>query len=138
YTDIAMRELIAMGKMVGPRMFVSGYGLSLSRTPSRIGVTPNPGGQARGPAEVTRVASQQIAAGVDWVKMYGSTGSFQDVTGEQTFGFEEMKAAVETAHSLGHKIAIHSYGPAGAHDAVFAGTDSLEHATDMDNATIAE
>jgi imidazolonepropionase-like amidohydrolase len=49
-----------------------------------------------------------------------------------------MKAAVDTAHSLGRKIAIHSYGPAGAHDAVFAGTDSLEHATDMDDATIAE
>ncbi len=89
-------------------------------------------------AEVVRVASQQVAAGADWVKMYGSTGSFQDVSGDQTFNFEEMKAAADTAHSLGRKIAIHSYGPAGAHDAVFAGTDSLEHATDMDDATIAE
>src|SRR5256884_5215287 len=39
---------------------------------------------------------------------------------------------------FGKKIAIHSYGPAGARDAVRAGTDSLEHATDMDDATIAE
>jgi uncharacterized protein YciI len=39
---------------------------------------------------------------------------------------------------LGHKIAIHSYGPKGGHDAVFAGTDSLEHATDMDDETIQE
>ena len=31
---------------------------------------------------------------------------------------------------------IHSYGPDGARDAVRAGTDTLEHATDMDDATI--
>src|SRR5207253_7846726 len=71
-------------------------------------------------------------------KMYGSTGSGRDVTGFQTFTYEEMKAAVETAHALGKRIAIHSYGPEGARDAVRAGADSLEHATDMDDATIAE
>ena len=49
-----------------------------------------------------------------------------------------MKAAVDTAHDLGKKIAIHSYGPAGARDAVRAGADSIEHATDMDDETIAE
>jgi imidazolonepropionase-like amidohydrolase len=49
-----------------------------------------------------------------------------------------MKAAVETAHQFGKKIAIHSYGPAGARDAVRAGADSVEHATDMDDATIHE
>jgi len=42
------------------------------------------------------------------------------------------------AHQFGKKIAIHSYGPNGARDAVRAGTDSLEHATDMDDATIQE
>jgi imidazolonepropionase-like amidohydrolase len=49
-----------------------------------------------------------------------------------------MKAAVDATHAFGKKIAIHSYGPAGARDAVRAGTDSLEHATDMDDETIAE
>jgi imidazolonepropionase-like amidohydrolase len=43
---------------------------------------------------------------------------------------------VDTAHQFGKRIAIHSYGPDGARDAVRAGTDSLEHATDMDDATI--
>jgi imidazolonepropionase-like amidohydrolase len=70
--------------------------------------------------------------------MYGSTGSGQDVSGDQTFSFEEMKAAVDAAHSLGKRIAIHSYGPSGARDAVRAGADSVEHATDMDDDTIAE
>jgi imidazolonepropionase-like amidohydrolase len=85
-----------------------------------------------------RVALQQIEAGADWVKMYGSTGSFENVTGDQTFSFEEMKAAVDAAHSVGKRIAIHSYGPNGARDAVRAGADSVEHATNLDDATIAE
>ncbi|MBI3696778.1 MAG: amidohydrolase family protein, partial [Acidobacteria bacterium] len=67
-----------------------------------------------------------------------STGSFDDVSGHQTFTFEEMKAAVDVAHNLGKRVAIHSYGPAGARDAVRAGTDSLEHAVDLDEETIAE
>jgi imidazolonepropionase-like amidohydrolase len=49
-----------------------------------------------------------------------------------------MKAAVDAAHALGKRIAIHSHGPAGARDAVPAGADSVEHATDMDDETIAE
>jgi imidazolonepropionase-like amidohydrolase len=49
-----------------------------------------------------------------------------------------MKAAVDAAHALGKRIAIHTYGPTGARDAVHAGADSVEHATDMDDATIAE
>lgn len=132
YQDIAMRDLIGKGLMVGPRMFVSGYGLQISR-----GRTPTPA-TADGVAEVMRVVRQQVAAGADWIKMYGSTGSGRDVTGFETFTYEEMKAAVDAAHALGKRIAIHSYGPEGARNAVRAGTDSLEHAAGMDDETIAE
>ena len=72
------------------------------------------------------------------MKVYGSTGGGDDVTAEQTVSFEEMTAIIDTAHSAGHKVAIHSYGPDGARDAIRAGTDTLEHATDLDDATIAE
>jgi len=126
-----MRDLIDRGAMPGPRLFVCGTGLTISRS------TPRPG-QADGPAEVMRVARQQIAAGADWVKLFGSTGSGKDVTGLQTFTFEEMKAAVDVAHNLGKRVAIHSYGPAGARDAVRAGADSIEHATGLDDETLAE
>jgi imidazolonepropionase-like amidohydrolase len=129
--SFAMRDLIERGAMPGPRMFVCGVGLTISRT------TPRPG-QADGPAEVMRVARQQIAAGADWVKLFGSTGSGKDVSGLQTFTFEEMKAAVDAAHNLGKRVAIHSYGPAGARDAVRAGADSVEHAAGLDDDTLAE
>ena len=135
YTDIAMRDLINRGAMVGPRMFVSGYGLHVTAEPERPGFVSPQDGQADGVPDVLRVVRQQIAAGADVVKMYGSTGSDEDVTGDQTFTFEEMKAAVDAAHQLGKRIAIHSYGPDGARDAVRAGADSIEHATDMDDET---
>lgn len=137
YTDIAMRDLINRGAMIGPRMFVAGYGLHISSAPPKPGSVPDPG-TCDGVAEVERVARQQIGAGADWIKMYGSTGSDQDVTGFQTFSFDEMKAAADVAHRAGKRIAIHSYGPDGARDAVRAGADSVEHATDMDDATIQE
>jgi len=134
-TDLAMRDLINMDKMIGPRMFVSGLGIRITRSlvpPAPIGI------MADGVDAVMHAVRQVIASGADWVKMYGSTGGFDDVTQAQTFTYEEMKAAVDATHALGKKIAIHSYGPAGARDAVRSGTDSLEHATDMDDQTIAE
>ena len=127
--DLAMRDLINMGAMKGPRLFVAGTGLRSYA--GRPGVTDPI-------AEAAKQAKAVIESGADWVKVYGSTGSFDNVTGDQTVSFEEMKAMVDTAHAAGHKIAIHSYGPAGARDAIRAGCDSLEHATDMDDDTIAE
>ena len=138
YMDIAMRDLVNHGEMIGPRMFVVGYGLYITNTPYKPGLNLPAGGIADGVPEVLRVVRQQIAAGADWIKMYASTGTDDDVTGFQTYNYDEIKAAVDTAHQFGKKIAIHSYGPAGARDAVRAGTDSLEHATDMDDATIRE
>jgi imidazolonepropionase-like amidohydrolase len=136
YTDIAMRNLINRGAMVGPRMFVAANGLHITADPYRPGVIEPDPGRADGIAEVQRVARQQIAAGADWVKMHGSTGSDQDVTGFETYTYEEMKAAVDVAHQAGKRIAIHSYGPAGARDAVKAGADSVEHAVDIDDETL--
>jgi imidazolonepropionase-like amidohydrolase len=138
YMDIAMRDLINRGEMIGPRMFVCGYGLYITNTPYKPGLNPPAGGIADGVPEVLKAVRQQIAAGADVIKMYGSTGTDDDVTGFKTYTYEEMKAAVEMGHQFGKKIAIHSYGPNGARDAVRAGADSLEHATDMEDATIQE
>jgi len=138
YEDIAMRDLINRGEMIGPRMFVCGYGLTVTSTPFKPGFNPPQGGIADGVPEVLRVLRQQVAAGADVIKMYASTGTDDDTTQFETYSYDEIKAAVEAAHRFGKKIAIHSYGPDGARDAVRAGTDSLEHATDMDDATIQE
>lgn len=138
YMDIAMRDLINRGEMLGPRMFVCGYGLYITATPFKKEGAPSAGGVADGVPEVLKSVRQQIAAGADVIKMYASTGTDDDVTGFETYSYDEIKAAVDTAHQFGKKIAIHSYGPDGARDAVRAGADSLEHATDIDDATIRE
>ena len=127
--DIDLRDLINMGALVGPRLFVSGAGLhGLPEIRDLMDKV----------AEQIKQTETVLAAGADWVKVFGSTGGFDNVTGDQTVSYEEMKAIVDTAHAKGHKVAIHSYGPAGARDAIRAGCDTLEHATDMDDATIAE
>ena len=124
--DYAMRDLINMGKMVGPRMFVAGQGLSAGRD---VPVDPE---------AFRQLAEARLAAGSDWVKIFGSRGSYQSVDTTQTVPFEAMKAVVDAAHAKNHRVAIHSYGPSGVKDAVRAGADSVEHGIDLDDETIAE
>jgi imidazolonepropionase-like amidohydrolase len=125
--DYAMRDLINMGRMVGPRMFVAGPGLSAAR--DRTGPVPD---------SYRQQAEARVAAGSDWVKVYGSRGSYQSVDTTQTLTYDEMKAAVDAAHARNHRVAIHSYGPSGVRDAVLAGADSVEHGIDLDDGTIVE
>ncbi|HJZ77562.1 MAG TPA: amidohydrolase family protein, partial [Vicinamibacterales bacterium] len=125
--DYAMRDLINMGRMVGPRMFVAGQGLSAAR--DRTVPVPD---------MYRQQAEARIAAGSDWVKVYGSRGSYQSVDTTQTLTYDEMKAAVDAAHARNHRVAIHSYGPSGVRDAVRAGADSVEHGIDLDDDTLAE
>jgi imidazolonepropionase-like amidohydrolase len=139
YADIAMRDSINKGVMVGPRMFVSGYGLSKLTAPPRAG-TPSaaPRGRVLDTIEIKEAIKAQVDAGADWIKMYGSTGSFQNVTGVQTFTDAEMRVAAETAHRYGKPIAIHSYGDSGGRAAMRAGAESVEHPAKLDDATLAE
>jgi imidazolonepropionase-like amidohydrolase len=125
-TDYAMRDLVTMGAMIGPRMFVAGQGHSAGR-----GWTPDP------PA-LAKMAEDRIKAGSDWVKVYASRGSFDSVDTTQTLTFDELKAIVDAAHALNHKVAIHSYGASGVRDAVKAGADSVEHGIEIDDDTFAE
>jgi len=126
-TDYAMRDLIAMGAMQGPRMIVAGQGISAPRQPA----APNP--------DALRTATEErIKNGSDWIKVYASRGSFDSVDTTQTLTFDDMKVVVDTAHAAGHKVAIHSYGSSGVKDAVRAGADSVEHGIDLDGETIAE
>ena len=143
YNDIAMRDLINRGAMTGPRMYVAGYGLQKLRPP-RPGAPPRPNalpgpprGRVRDTAEVREAVEAQVKAGVDYIKMYGSTGTGADTSGTETFTYDEMKAAVDAAHAAGKRIAIHSYGAEGGRDAVRAGVNTLEHAVDLDDTTLA-
>jgi imidazolonepropionase-like amidohydrolase len=126
-TDFAMRDLVEMGAMVGPRIIAAGQGISAPR-------------QAAGPdpAAMAKTTDDRIKSGSEWIKVYASRGSFDSVDTTQTLTFDEMKAIVDAAHAQGRKVAIHSYGAPGVKDAVRAGADSVEHGIDLDDETIAD
>lgn len=125
YVDILMRNRINRGEAVGPRMFVSGSGLSRRQNnPFTL-------------AQIDSFVKAQADSGADVIKVYGSTGTGADTSTVQTFTFEEMKAAVDAAMKYGKRIAIHSYGAPGGRDAVRAGANTLEHAIELDDATLA-
>jgi imidazolonepropionase-like amidohydrolase len=124
--DLAMRELTASGAMVGPRIFASGPGLSARQ------------GQPPDPDNMRKLVEERVKAGVDWIKVFGSRGGFENVDGTQTVTFDEMKAVVDAGHTAGKKVAIHSYGASGVRDAVRAGADSIEHGADVDDETLTE
>jgi imidazolonepropionase-like amidohydrolase len=123
--DYTMRDAINAGTRVGPRMFVAGSGLSAPR-----GNTPNTLDQWR------QAVTTRVNAGSDWIKVYGSRGSFQSVDTTQTLTYEEMKTIVDAAHALKHPVAIHSYGASGVKDAVRAGAESVEHGIELDDETL--
>lgn len=124
--DLLMRDRVAAGTLVGPRMFVAGRGISAGRG----------GGPA--PDAVPGEIDARVKAGSDWIKVYASRGSFDSVDTTQTLTFEQMKSIVDAAHAAGKKVAIHSYGASGVKDAVRAGADSIEHGIELDDETLAE
>jgi imidazolonepropionase-like amidohydrolase len=137
YSDLAIRDLIARGAMVGPRVFGAGYGLRRAPATTQPNAPPGPPrGRLTGVDDVAAAVKAQVDAGADVIKVYGSTGSGADVTGRETLTYDEMKAIVDAAHASGKRVAIHSYGPDGGRDAVRAGAESLEHAIDLDDSTL--
>ncbi len=139
YADIGIRDAVNSGAMIGPRMFVAGYGLSKVTTPPVAGQPSLAArGRVRDTIEIKVAIQAQVEAGADWIKMYGSTGTYANVTGVQTFTDVEMRVAAETAHRFKRPIAIHSYGDSGGRAALRAGAESVEHPAGFDDATLAE
>lgn len=138
YSDLAIRDLINRGAMVGPRVFAAGYGLRRAPATSQPNAPPGPPrGRLASVGDVAAAVKAQVDAGADVIKVYGSTGSGPDVTGRQTLTYEEMKAIVDASRAAGKRVAIHSYGPDGGRDAVRAGAESVEHPIDLDDETLA-
>ena len=124
--DILMRDRVAAGTLVGPRMFVAGRGISAGR------------GAGPAPEAMRAEVDARVKGGSDWIKVYASRGSFDSVETTQTLTFEQLQAIVDAAHAAGRKVAIHSYGASGVKDAVRAGADSVEHGIELDDETLAE
>jgi imidazolonepropionase-like amidohydrolase len=62
----------------------------------------------------------------------GGVGSIGDDPNHMTMTDEEMKAAIDTAHELGLKVAAHAHGKKAIDHVIMAGVDSVEHGTYAD------
>ncbi len=137
YTDIALRDSIAAGAIVGPRMLVSGYGLHANPDGVPGGFVARAKGGSR-TRTIRQAAERQIAAGADLIKVFASSGGPISGNAKPAFTLSELRSVVQAAGEHGMRVAVHTYSPAAAADAVRAGAASIEHVADLSDATLME
>ena len=133
----AIRDAIAKGQIPGPRLWVSlePLGPTAGHGDPRDGIDQDlmhPGwdnGRVDTPDEARIRVREHKRRGADLIKIMPSGGiaSSGDAPTLQLMTNEEMRAAVDTAHALGMKVAAHIYPAAAIENAVRAGVDSVEH-----------
>ena len=136
YTDVDVKRAINNGVIPGPRLFVSTRAMSVTGGYGPSGYSPEivypMGVQIVDGVEGGRKAvREQIAHGADWIKVYADRSYFVQKDGAlssiPTFTAEEMRAIVDEAHRLRHKVAAHAMARPGIENALNAGVDSIEH-----------
>jgi len=136
YTDVDVKRAINNGVIPGPRMFVATRAMSVSGGYGPSGYSPEitypMGVQIVDGVESGRKAvREQIGHGADWIKVYADRSYFVQKDGTlssiPTFTLDEMKAIVDEAHRLRHKVAAHAMARPGIENALLAGVDTIEH-----------
>lgn len=128
FIDVAMARATASGMALGPRVIASGPPLLMS------GGHGYPLGWEVDGVDGFRGATRKLLkSGSDFVKLISSGGLAKTRPGEGTMHLEltldEMRAAVEVAHSAERRVAAHAHGPDAIERALEAGVDSVEHGT---------
>lgn len=134
--DTRLRDEIAEGKKVGPRILAANQGISV------------PGGHMAGSVAVAAdsvdAALKQLSVAeqqkVDLIKLM-ITGGVLDakekgVPGELKMPPEMVRAVCEQAHKKGYLVSAHVESPQGVRVALENGVDSIEHGADVDEEVI--
>ncbi|MCX7052883.1 MAG: amidohydrolase family protein [Proteobacteria bacterium] len=140
YSDIALRDAINAGDVIGPRMLASGpaIGSTGGHCDSNM-LAPEYDEHAEGVADgvvaVRAMVRRNIKYGADVIKYCGTGGVFSkgDTPGAQQYTAEEVAAIVDEAHMAGRRVAVHAHGAAGIKVALKAGVDTIEHASLIDD-----
>jgi imidazolonepropionase-like amidohydrolase len=145
--DIALRDAINRGDIIGPRMFVAGAYVTISGGAGALtGLAPDIQlpwdlhyGEANSPWEVRKVIRQLAHDGVDHIKVLSSGAVLTHGSNphSQEFTPEELQAAVDEAAHFGLRVEAHAHSPEGIKNAIRAGVASVEHATMIDDEGIA-
>ena len=134
--DTRLRDEIAAGKRIGPRILAANEGISV------------PGGHMAGSVAIAAGSIEEALAHVeesrnekvDIIKLM-ITGCVMDakekgVPGELKMDPAMVKAVCDKAHELGYKVAAHVESPQGVRVALENGVDSIEHGAKMDEEMI--
>lgn len=125
YIDLAVRDAIKSGLILGPRMLASGRLICMTGGHGwQIG-----GREADGQDEVRRAVREQIKKGCDIVKFMATGGVITPGVdpGSSQLTEDELHAGIEEAHKAGRKTATHAQEEKGILNALKAGIDSIEH-----------
>src|SRR6266446_1730861 len=144
YADIALRDAINDGDVIGPRIVASGPAMGITGGHCDENLLPpafhfQGEGVADGIEAVQHKVRELIKYGADVIKICATGGvlSKGDDPNASQYTLEEMKAIVADAHRLGRRVAAHAHGAEGVRWASEAGVDSIEHGHLMDDAAIA-
>jgi imidazolonepropionase-like amidohydrolase len=148
FVDVALRNSINRGVIVGPRMLVAAKGIGATGghfDPTGgfrdflFGREPDyTDGIADGPEEIRKAVRFEVKNGADVIKAAVSGGvlSLADEVDTPQLTPAEMAALVDESHRLRKKVAVHCHGDQAARDAIEAGVDSIEHGSFMKSETL--
>jgi imidazolonepropionase-like amidohydrolase len=147
YDTVALRNAVAAGTVIGPRIFTAGPAISTTGGHAdhtnglSMELQGDPGPLQsifNGPDEARKVVRLHYKEGADLIKAMPSGGVMDlgtNGSGPQMTE-DEIRAIVETAHDYGMKVAVHAHGAEAIRRSVVAGVDSVEHGTFMDDQDI--
>src|SRR6266699_5366358 len=147
--DVALRNSINKGIVVGPRMLVATKGIGATGghfDPTSgfrdflFGREPDyTDGIADGPDEIRKAVRFEVKNGADVIKAAVSGGvlSLADEVDTPQLTPAEMTALVDESHRLRKRVAVHCHGDQAAREAIEAGVDSIEHGSFMKPQTVA-
>ena len=146
-SDVAMRDAIANGMFIGPRMYVAGAYVTITEGAGAMtGLAPDIQlpidlryGEANSPWEVRQKIRLLAHRGADHIKVLSTGAVLTHGSNPRSIEFtpEELRAAVEEAGNFGLRVEAHAHAAEGIKNAIRAGVASIEHATLIDDEGIA-
>ena len=145
--NVSLRNAINAGKVIGPRIFTAEKALASTgghADPTngyRKDLMGNPGpkeGVVNSLEDARQAVRQRYKNGADWIKITATGGvlSVAKSAGNPQFTQEEIEVIVSTAKDYGMKVAAHAHGDEGIRRAIMGGVKTIEHGTEMSDATM--
>ncbi len=131
FVDVLYRQAVEQGVALGPRIKTCTRGFRTERGHGFLG-TP-----FATIADLRRGLVENAEAGADFAKLFVTGTVLIDGNMPSFMARDEIEAAVETAHGLGHDVTVHAVGGQGLRDCLEGGVDCIEHGYFIDDAAIA-